>query len=604
MDDTDVERGFCWTSPGVTPRVCRVLASTRASGPWVPSTGATHGGAVSPAARRPRRFPTPIYDPGGLGVVVLLVGLVVTGSIAWTARTVNSSNERRLLKVQTAQASAVISSSILGLQGPLATALEIETATDGDAGQFARFMAAYVGPTKLFVAASVWQVDGTGAKSVTTLGQPAALAPTSAAAQAFVEKALHTATFVVTSIPTNKPSSIGYALADSAAPKYAIYAERAIPANRRVPVENDSAFSDLKYATYIGDTTNSSALATTDVSPNQLPLTGHTSRIAVPFGDTKLTLVAAPLGHLGGSLAANLPWIVLLAGIVLTVTSAFVAVQLARRRKEAERNSETISGLYGDLDRLYAEQRTIAVTLQRALLPRRIPDLTNLEIASRYVAGADGVDVGGDWYSLVQVDEQRFAFVVGDVSGRGVNAATIMAQLRYTVRAYLMEGHGPGAVLGMCSRQLDIAVDGHFATVLVGVGDLGSREITLANAGHLNPLLVSGDRSSFVETTVGLPIGIGPGTYAQTTVAMPPGSTLVAYTDGLIERRGEDIDRGFQRLADAATETDTTLDGVMTRLLTTVAEDTAGDDIAILAFRWVGAHSAGPVTISASGSRV
>ena len=85
---------------------------------------------------------------------------------------------------------------------------------------------------------------------------------------------------------------------------------------------------------------------------------------------------------------------------------------------------------------------------------------------------------------------------------------------------------------------------------------------------------------------------------------MPPGSTLLAFTDGLIERRGEDIDRGFQRLADAAADTATTLDGVMTRLLTTVAEDTAGDDIAILAFRWIDEQSADAVSISASGSRV
>jgi serine phosphatase RsbU (regulator of sigma subunit) len=548
----------------------------------------------------PRRFMT----AGRLGFAVGLIGVVVTGSLAWTARALNSSNERRLLQVQTAQAGAVLSSSILGLQGPLATALQIETATGGDTAQFARFMSAYAGAGKLFVSASVWQVTGSGASLVTALGQPASLAPATAAAQAFVAKAFHSTTFVVTSIPANSPQSVGYALADSANPKYAIYAERAIPANRRVPVENDSAFSDLKYATYIGDTTNSSDLATTDVAPNQLPLTGRTSRIAVPFGDTKLTLVAAPLGHLGGNLGANLQWIVLLVGIVLTVASAFVAVQLASRRKEAERNSETISGLYGDLDRLYAEQRTIAVTLQRALLPRRIPSIASLEIASRYVAGADGVDVGGDWYSLVQIDDHRFGFVVGDVSGRGVNAATIMAQLRYTVRAYLLEGHGPGAVLGMCSRQLDIAVDGHFATVLVGVGDLGSREITFANAGHLNPLMVSDDATSFVETTVGPPIGIGPATYGETTLVMPPRSTLLAFTDGLIERRGEDIDRGFERLADAATDLGPTLDGVLTRLLTTVAEDTAGDDIAILAFRWVDAELPDPVAISASGSRV
>jgi serine phosphatase RsbU (regulator of sigma subunit) len=120
----------------------------------------------------------------------------------------------------------------------------------------------------------------------------------------------------------------------------------------------------------------------------------------------------------------------------------------------------------------------------------------------------------------------------------------------------------------------------------------------------MNPLLVTGDQTTFVDTTVGLPIGIGPSTYAETTVAMPPGSTLLAFTDGLIERRGEDIDRGFERLADAATDLGPTLEGVLSRLLTSVAEDTAGDDIAILAFRWVDAQSPDAFSISASESRV
>jgi len=549
-------------------------------------------------------LPRRLMTAGRLGFAVGLVGLVVTGSIAWTVRSVNSSNERRLLQVQTAQAGAVISASILGLQGPLATALQIETATAGDIGEFTRFMSGYIGPGKLFSSASMWQINGSNARVVTTLGQPAALAPTSTAAQVFVTKAAHSSTFVVTGIPANSPQAVGYALANSANPTFAIYAERAIPANRRVAVESDAAFSDLKFATYIGDTTSTSELATTDVSPDKLPLTGRTARIAVPFGDTKLTLVTAAVGHLGGSLGANLPWIVLFLGGLLTAMSAFVAVQLARRRKEAERNSDTISSLYGDLDRLYAEQRNIAITLQRALLPRRIPSIANLEIASRYVAGTDGVDVGGDWYSLIQVDEQRFAFVVGDVSGRGVNAATIMAQLRYTVRAYLLEGHDPGAVLQMVSGQLDIAEDGHFATILVGVGDLSSREIAVANAGHLNPLVVSGDRSRFVETAVGPPIGIGPAAYAETTFVMAPGSTLLAFTDGLVERRGEDIDSGFERVANAATDLGTTLEAVLTRLLATVAEDTAADDIAILAFRWVDVQLPDPVSTSASGLRV
>ena len=145
-------------------------------------------------------------------------------------------------------------------------------------------------------------------------------------------------------------------------------------------------------------------------------------------------------------------------------------------------------GLYEQLGGLYGEQRTIAETLQQALLPRTNPSIPNLEIATRYVAGTVGVDIGGDWYSTLPIDDAHFAFVIGDVSGRGIDAASIMARLRFTIRAYLLEGHAPDTVLEMCSHQLDIEYDGHFATVLVGVGDLETRRVVLANAGHPRPI--------------------------------------------------------------------------------------------------------------------
>jgi serine phosphatase RsbU (regulator of sigma subunit) len=140
----------------------------------------------------------------------------------------------------------------------------------------------------------------------------------------------------------------------------------------------------------------------------------------------------------------------------------------------------------------------------------------------------------------------------------------------------------------MCSRQIDIAHDAHFATVLVGVGDLASRTITIANAGHLNPLLTSASGSEFVATDVGPPLGVGPTAYTPTTFTMPHQSTLLVFTDGLVERRGEHIDLGLQRLAEAATAPDQTVEQLLTGLLSHVAGDGSEDDIAILAFRWVG----------------
>jgi serine phosphatase RsbU (regulator of sigma subunit) len=401
---------------------------------------------------------------------------------------------------------------------------------------------------------------------------------------------LRSTTFVVTDIQKGGVQRIGYAIADPKNPTFAIYAERAIPANRRVPVESDSAFADLNYATYLGSTSRPSDLATTDIPLSQLPLSGDTSSQVIPFGNTTLTLVAGPRGQLGGALGADLSWIFLVAGALLTLATAAATDQLVRRGRLAEEDAQTIAGLYDQLGGLYGTQRSIAETLQRALLPQSNPSIPNLEIASRYVAGADGVDIGGDWYSLIPVDEHRFAFAVGDVSGRGISAATIIARLRFTVRAYLVEGHPPDVVLAMCSRQIDVGSDGHFATVLVGVADLQSREITLANAGHMSPLIVSGTTSEYVATTVGLPLGVAGGTYEATTVRLPSGSAFVVFTDGLVERRSESIELGLERLARAVTLPCSSLDDLLTSVVSQMAHNGAEDDIAVLAFKWVDAE--------------
>ena len=161
-----------------------------------------------------------------------------------------------------------------------------------------------------------------------------------------------------------------------------------------------------------------------------------------------------------------------------------------------------------------------------------------------------------------------------------------MARLRFTIRAYLTEGHVPGVVLEMCSRQLSVNRDGHMATVLIGVGDTKTGVVTMANAGHLNPLQISDDRAAFLPTNVGLPLGVAPGCYSPTTVKLASGSALVAFTDGLVERREENIDIGLKRLLQAASGRVSTMEDLLDRLA--AALDTAGadDDIAVLAFRW------------------
>jgi serine phosphatase RsbU (regulator of sigma subunit) len=226
---------------------------------------------------------------------------------------------------------------------------------------------------------------------------------------------------------------------------------------------------------------------------------------------------------------------------------------------------------------------------QRALLPAFNPDIPGLDIASRYVAGAEGVDIGGDWYSIIRRGEREVCFVVGDVSGRGIGAAAVMARLRFTIRAYLAEGHSPGVVLGRCSEQFDIDVDGHIATVVVGVLDLDTCGLVLASAGHFAPLVVdAAGTASYLELDPGPPLGVLATTYRETTPSMAVGSTLIAFTDGLVERRGESLDVGLDRLAVAASRGASTVEGLIDELVTALMDDASEDDTALLAFRCIG----------------
>jgi serine phosphatase RsbU (regulator of sigma subunit) len=547
--------------------------------------------AAAPAWRTQRRL---------VGAITV-VGLLLTATASWTAWRLDRANEHHLLQVQSEEAALLVKAAITGIETPLRTGLAIETATGGNPAEFVRFMSGYTAGGGLFASATLWRtVNGTAAP-IADAGQPPALVPASAAAQALIARAARSKTFVVIPISTAGSQRIGYALADQADPRFTVYVERAIPASRRVPVESDPAFSDLHFATYLGSSTDTVDMQTTDVAPSRLPLTGDTYRETIPFGDTNLTLMTSRARHLGGALGSQLPWILLIGGAVLTAATALAAGELARRRARAERDAQTITALYGTLDGLYSEQLRIAETLQHALLPQHNLSIPTLRTASRYVAGARGMDIGGDWYSLFRVGEHHFAFVVGDVSGRGVEAAALMARIRFTLRAYLAEGHPPQLALGLCSAQVDVSRDGHIATALVGVGDLATGEITLASAGHPDPLLATGDGSHFVQTAVGPPLGAGTRSYQPVTATLTAGSMLLAYTDGLIERRGEDLTLGFERLAGSVRWPADSLEDTLTGVLSVMNHEGNEDDIAILAFSWTPEDTAGPGSAAAVG---
>jgi serine phosphatase RsbU (regulator of sigma subunit) len=360
---------------------------------------------------------------------------------------------------------------------------------------------------------------------------------------------------------------------------YIASAGEALPGSRRLVIPSTSPDAGLNVAIYFGKTTSSAALIETNVS--HLPLTGTVSTAIVPFGSSVLTLVVSPTSPLAGRWSELLPWGILVVGLLFTVGVVTMTERLVRRRRQAEHLAE-------ENRRLYGEQRSVSLTLQRSLLPKALPKIDGMEFAARYIPGESGIEVGGDWYSAIAIDDHRFAFVVGDVSGRGLAAATIMAGLRYTIRAYASLAYSPARILETTSKEIDISSDGHFATVLIGLVDNDRREITMANAGHLPALLLNSEQADFVKTPVGVPLGVGGPEYESVTISIPPNSTLIAYTDGLVERRNEVLNVGMERLRKAASADAPSVDDLVTRIVDEFfAGQVSDDDTALLAIRWL-----------------
>jgi serine phosphatase RsbU (regulator of sigma subunit) len=526
--------------------------------------------------------------PARAVALTCLIGVVLTAVSAWAAYRADEGTEQRLLETQTQQAAAVLSTAIFVVQQPLTTALQVQATAgpDGDTSVFRRAFGVNVGGEEaLFVSASLWHREGRTTTRLATLGARPGIAPHGPEIRAFLARAFDSSTSVVDRVEVGDRTRIAFALADPAT-GLAIYAERALPKDRRSRSDGDSAFARLHYAIYLGDETHLDALTTTDVDPADLPLEDPSEQATVPFGDMELTLVTQPTDHLGSTLSQRLPLILLLGGLLLTGATSLVARRLVGARMRAEADSATITALYGRINGIYEEQRAVFVRLQRALLPRVNPRIPKFEIATKYVAGAEEVEIGGDWYSVIDLDEETFGFVVGDVSGKGVDAVAAMARARFTLRAYLLDGSTPSEALEKCSHQFDIAVDDHIITALVGVGRWRTGEIDVANAGHPLPLLVAADGTRHLSVPVGPPLGVGPSSYESATITMPPGATLIAYTDGLVERRGEDIDVGMQRLADTAhQQRSASVEDLLTSLLDQLRGEGASDDIALLALR-------------------
>ncbi|WP_051943127.1 SpoIIE family protein phosphatase [Streptacidiphilus rugosus] len=249
--------------------------------------------------------------------------------------------------------------------------------------------------------------------------------------------------------------------------------------------------------------------------------------------------------------------------------------ELARRAANSINNAQR-----------YAHEHETALVLQRALLSERTRPHGDVECAGRYLPAGKTAEVGGDWFDSMALPGGRTLLVVGDVMGHGLEAAATMGEYRSLMRALAFQGWGPEKILSEAQRTVEALGLDRVATCVVAEIDPTAGTLTLAGAGHLPPLLLRrGLGAQFVELPGDPPLGAGVGHYRGTTLTLSPGSVLLLYTDGLVERRGEDIELSLESLAALDLDPDAPLERLLDTALTGLAAVRAEDDVALLAAR-------------------
>ncbi len=253
-----------------------------------------------------------------------------------------------------------------------------------------------------------------------------------------------------------------------------------------------------------------------------------------------------------------------------------------------------------DNARLYRREHERALLLQRSLLPPGNPEAAGLDIACRYLPGNAAAEVGGDWFDVIELPGHRTALVVGDVMGRGLRAAVAMGELRTGVRTLALLDLEPAEVLsqldeiarglsdpsGRSPRGKDDDADlaeVYLATCVYAVYDAVTRRCTIANAGHLPPVMVQpGDPAMMLDVPPGMPLGVGGEPFEEVEVELPDGTLLALYTDGLVESRHHPLEEGLDAFRDALGEAALPLEDACDHVLASLDTSHGEDDVALL----------------------
>jgi hypothetical protein len=513
-------------------------------------------------------------------VTVAVVGsiLLATAGLAFGAWLVHQRTEDDLLDRQTQQARGVLTTAVTSVQTPLSIAAA--DAARGGPEAFRTAIAPLVGDDDgQFASAALLSPTG---EVLTSLGRALRLTTGGPdAARAFARRAFGNPGMSVIGLLDGPDASIGFGVSDTATPPGVVaYLESRLPEQRTSVRSDDPAYDNVHYALYL--TPNERRAGMIYSSTPDLPLDGNRAAVTVPFGDRQLLLVFQARENLGGWLSANLWWIIAIVGLLVAGAAGIVTGALASSRARAE-------DVASESMQLYHEQLQIAVTLQRSLLPHAMPALAGIGIAARYEPATTHAEVGGDWYDVIDLGRRGLVVMVGDVSGHGIAAATTMAALRYAARAYAIDGVRPADLLQRLNRLVETDREGAFATALCVSLDLENARVVVANAGHPSPILATDDDVRVLTTRPGPPIGVVPAPIYETAeFDIPDAATIVLFTDGLFERRGEGLDDGLLRIRRIVESARGPVDQMVRRTVELSIPDEHPDDVVLLGVQWNG----------------
>ena len=253
--------------------------------------------------------------------------------------------------------------------------------------------------------------------------------------------------------------------------------------------------------------------------------------------------------------------------------------------RDGEGRPQYFMGMVQDLG-----ERRVAHTLQRSMLTTQLPAVDGVELAVRYLPGVRETEISGDWYDVIPLPDGRVGVVIGDVVGRGIEAAATMSQLRTALRAYAIEGLEPAEVVAKLHRLVEHLGVGLSTTLAYLDFDPFTREVRYVSAGHLPVLHMPADGPSrFLPGARSTPLGAAPAgaTIPQERVVLEPGDGVLLYTDGLVERRDAGIDSRLQQLRAAVADAPADLNSALEHLTGTLVGDETlrQDDVALLALR-------------------